>query len=236
MTNPRLFAVIAIGAMAVATLAGCAHVAAAPSASPRPSSTVSPTPTPTPEPYLATLTLNAESMVAADQNGQTIATVDHYTGRGADVAAQLTGLFGFAPAVEVVAPIASDFAFSGTKYDWEGFELRWYYGYEDDPTSTGRILIAATVPAVRGVVIQGTDGVRVGDGAGDLSTRYPGDTGSYEFEGRSVETATVNCVEHPEISSEAHDGIPRNCVAVSADPAEGPVTAIQVPAPVDYGM
>ncbi len=222
-------------AVAVLLLAGCS---AAPEAvrSPSPSLTVAPTPTPTPTPYVATITLNAESMVATDQNGQVLANIDHYTGRGGDVAAQLTALFGFAPTVEVVPPIASDFTFSGTEYTWEGFELKWYYGYEDDPTTTGRTLITVSVPAVRGVSIQGPDGVHVGEGLGDLSTRYPDQTGSFEYDGRTIETATVSCVEHPEYADEGTEGTPRNCVAVRADPAEGPITGLQVPARVDYGM
>lgn len=239
MTIARVIAVVS----SVLLLASCVAPAAPPASAPTPTVTASPTPTPSPTPVLTTITLNAESAIASDQNGQTLATLDYYA-RGVDVATQLTALFAFAPAIEVVDPIGSDFAFSGTKYDWEGFTLFWYYGYEDDPSSGNGsypdgapVRILVEVPSIRGVTIQATDGVRVGDGQGDLSTLYPGDTDTFVYEGRLIETALVSCVEHPELQGfDPGLELPRNCVVVWADPAEGPVTRIGAPMKVNYGL
>lgn len=225
------------------TLAGCAASPAGTSPTRAPVASSSPTPTPTPTPYLATITLNADSAVAADQNGKQLATLDYY-GRGADVAAKLSELFGFAPVVEIIEPVASDFTFSGTKYDWDGFHVAWRYGYESDPTSgTGSypyspsVIISTSVPTVRGVTIQGPDGVRVGDGQGDLSTRYPGQTESYSDEsGVLTEFTKIGCIELPEFPDSSDSAIPSNCVGVAAYPSDGPITTIGAPAAVNYGL
>jgi hypothetical protein len=243
MRKPRCLSAL-VGILGLMMLAGCAASPAgtSPTRAPAASSSPTPTPTRTPTPYLATITLNADSGIAADQNGEQLATLDYY-GRGADVAAKLSELFGFAPVVDIVEPIASDFKFSGTKYDWEGFHLSWLYGYESDPTSgTGTspyspsIFISTSVPSVRGVTIQGPNGVRVGDGQGDLSSLYPGQTESYPDEsGVLIESASIGCIELPDIQDSLDSGIPSNCVGVRAYPSDGPVTTIGAPAQVNYG-
>ena len=237
---------VMVAAAAVLLLAGCA-TAPAPAenvAAPSPSPTATPTPTPTPVPTV--ITLNSDSVLVADQNGCIITTLDYFD-RGIDLAATLTETFGFPPAVEVVAPKATDFGFQGTKYDWEGFILYWQYGYEDDPTSgvseppySYRSMITTTVAAVRGIAVQSTDGVQVGDGQGDLSTLYPGQTVIYhDPDGVEIETAFVTCVTLPSFENDSPDengGEPMNCVAIRAAPSDGPITGIQAPAKLHYGM
>ena len=242
MKKPRRLSLVALGIVALATIAGCTAPTAGTSPTPSASASGTPSPTPTPRPELTTITLNADSIVAADQDGQTLATLDYYD-RGVDTATALTGLFGFAPAVEVIDPIASDVKFSGTIYNWEGFELRWWYGYENDPASGVGVypyappaLITVTVASVRGVAIQAPDGARVGEGQGDLSARYPGETTSYtDSDGQLIEIATVHCVAVT-LPDQGNGGNPRNCVDVWAAPADGPITSLQAPARRDYGM
>ena len=180
-------------------------------------------------------------MVAADQNGEQLATLDYYI-RGSDVAATLTELFGFAPEIEITEPIASDFIFSGTRYNWEGFRLDWKYGYESDPDSgVGKypyltsIVVTASVATVRGVIIQGTDAIAVGDGKGDLWGRYPEQSWNYtDNDGVLIETAAAACVDLPEFIDPYESGVPKNCLAVRA--VDGIITGLQAPWAVNYGL
>ena len=230
-----------LGAAAILSLglvAGCATAPPEVVLSPI-ADTASPTPTPTPTPHLTAITLNADAAVATDQNGQVLASLDYY-GRGVDLAATLTQLFGFAPTVEVIEPANSDVGFSGTIYEWEGLVLRWRSGYETDPASgTGHypfgpsINITALVASVRGVTVQGPDGVTVGTGQGDLAARYP-ETVRFDDDGVMIENAMVACVDLPG-SESTSTYAPRNCVALRAAPADGPITGIQAPAADGYG-
>lgn len=191
------------------------------------------------------ITLTSEGAVATDQNGGTLATIDYF-GRGVDAAATLTGLFGFEPVVEVVAPVATDFGFQGTLYDWEGFRLYWQYGYEDDPQSgigsrpfQPPTSFTSTVAAVRDVAIVATDGAAVGDGQGDLSALYPDQTRSYtDPNGVVVESAFIDCLVLPPNGGgpDEPEGDPMNCVGLRAEPSDGAVTSIHAPAGLNYGM
>lgn len=222
---------IAIGAIAVATLAGCGQVAAIPSASPTPSATATPTPTPTPEPTLTTLTMGPRSLIATDQNGATLAELVYNAPDPATVET-LTALWGFEPTTEEVRRGVATDAFSGTVFTWEGFSIAWFGKWVDEPGSgLDFVYVSISAATARGVAMTSMDGIAVGQMI-DFAAQYPDALQSGTTpDGVAYTSARTSCI--PYETSEAADAA--DCVAVSALPADGPVTSLSAPYAFNHG-
>lgn len=231
MTNSRLSPLIAL-LVGVAALAGCAMTASEPTPTPTTTVTPTPTPTPTPEPTLTTLTMGPESLIATDQNGATLAELVYSAPDPATIET-LTALWGFEPTTkEVRRGVATD-AFSGTVFTWEGFSIAWFGKWVDEPGSgLDSVNVSISAASARGVAMKTLEGVAVGQMI-DFAAQYPGalESGTTP-DGVAYTFARTSCI--PYEAPEAADAA--DCVAISALPADGPITSLSAPYAFNHGL
>jgi hypothetical protein len=229
--------------LAIATLSlllvGCVPTTPQPTGTPSadaPSATPSPTPTPA---TVALVTVLAESVTVTDSAGEEISTLDYFAPID-EVRAELTEAFGFEPAVAVVERTPSD-RFAGTIYDWQGFSVSWFYGFDGEPGSgvavppfEPTIYITATTASVGEVAIETADGLRVGDDGTGLGQAYPEAAFPYtDANGQDMLAVHIGTVPLP-VEGENAEGTYTFSVSVSAT-VPGSVVSIYAPAK-NYGI
>ena len=236
----------AVAAVLVMCLSGCVAPAVTTSPTTTPATAAaspSPSPTPTAEvPELAKLIFSADTIIGIDTGGGTVASLTYFD-PAADVVEELTALFGFEPTVTVEGPFATDARFSGTTYSWDGFTLYWN-GFVDDPDFPGlgyyptspALHTVIVEPDVRGVLLEGPDGIVVRNSFEPLATAFP----DYYYEyvdpaGTNVRSVLVGTVPLP-TETEGNDGSWMFGVRIISEGVEGVVTQIVGPIPVNFGM
>lgn len=221
-----------LAAAGLALLTGCGgSPAAGPTASPAATST--PTQEPA-DPKLASMMILADGTVAKDGSGNELATLDYF-GDAAESVATLSELFGYAPAIEVVEPYGGD-GFIGTRYQWDGFQLSWNGGYEDQPGSgvsvppyEPSLSISTDTASVGEVVIEGFEGIHVGDSMTELVQRYPGVVQNYESSTGLDTLIFVGQVPVPPVESKPD--LEANFAVVVSGTTDGTVENIGAPTP-----
>ena len=230
--------------MLVVGLSGCvAPTVTTPSTTTPAAATASPSPRPAAEvPELARLIFSADTIIGIDTVGGTVASLTYFD-PAADVVEELTALFGFEPTVTVEGPFPSDARFSGTTYSWDGFTLYWN-GFVDDPEFPGlghyptspALHTVIVEPDVRGVLLEGPDGIGVRSSFEPLATAFP--DSYYEYvdpAGTTVRSVVAGAVPLP-AETEGNDGSWMFGVRIISEGAEGTVTRIAGPAQVNFGM
>lgn len=173
MTNPRLFPVVALGALVLATLAGCG-ASAEPSPTPTAGSSVSSSPTSSPsaEPSPGTITIGATELTVTSSAGDVLATYGQFDDP-VTVVAGLTDILGFAPTVEENAAPYEGFAYR--MYRWDGLLLN-DTDLPSDGQSYEEYTVTSTAPDVRGIAVESADGVSVGDSIETVAAAHPDTT------------------------------------------------------------
>lgn len=236
-----------LGATVVlALLTGCGgSVIAEPTSSPLPSPSVSPFETPSasptseaPNPQIASLTLFGDHTVAADTMGNEMARIDYFDDAAVTVAT-LTDLFDFQPVIDVIDPGPSD-VFAGTRYDWEGFKVFWEVnGSQAEPGVGERpyfpsVFVVSTVTNVRGVTIEGFDGVHVGDDMAGIIERYPDHIARLQLSDGESASVQLGVVPLPPLESEPDLEVGFAVEALGR--TDGKIHAIRAPSQVNFGL
>lgn len=242
----RLYFSLGATVVALALLTGCGgSVIAEPTLSPLPSPSASPVETPSasptseaPNPQFASLTLFGDHTVAADTVGNEMARIDYFDDAAVTVAT-LTDLFEFQPVIDVIDPGPSD-VFAGTRYDWEGFKVFWEVNSSQAEPGVGErpyfptVFVASTVTNVRGVTIEGFDGVLVGDSMAEIMERHPDHIRRLQLSDGESASVQLGVVPLPPLESEPELEVGFAVAALGR--TDGNIDMIGAPSQVNFGL